>query len=71
MNIYIILSDNVILKAYKEKQEAESYIINYIKSNYNINENNIYIDKYDEFTLYNFKYNNSYLTYKIIKTTLN
>ena len=72
MKIYIISDwDNTIIKAYTEKEKAEAYIIEYIKLTYKQDKDNIYIDNYDNFILYNFKYNNSYLTFKINTTTLN
>lgn len=69
MKIYTVSDNNSILKAYTDKEKAKQYIINYIKSVYNQNE--IYVDEYDDFSLYNFKHNNSYLTFKINKITLN
>ena len=66
MKVYILSSDNnIIIGVYAEKNTAKANMIDYIKKYYNQDESTIYPDEYETFILYNFKYNDEWLTYKI------
>lgn len=70
MFIYVLSNDDYIIKAFNDENKAERYTKKLIKITYNIENDNIYIDKYDDFILYTFKNNNNWTTFKINKIEL-
>lgn len=64
MKVYVVSTlDNIVI--FSSWAKAENYIINHIFTVYKTDKDNVYIDKYDTFASYTFKYYKEFLTFRI------